>query len=101
MADQKFNSGEKTLILLCEEGIEELDPSKFWGQNVYIKTIDEESWLTKENLEALTKEHKLDRIIIEYNGMWMLESLYRSFPDNWAIYQNTGITQTYEGPVIQ
>ena len=23
--DQNFNSGEKTLILLCEEGIEELD----------------------------------------------------------------------------
>lgn len=88
LSDQKFNSGEKTLILMCEEGIEELDPSKFWGQNVYIKMIESEDWLTKENLIALTKEHRLDRIIIEYNGMWMLDSLYRSFPDNWAIYQN-------------
>ena len=88
LADEKFNSGEKTLILMCEEGIEELDPSKFWGQNVYIKFVESEAWLTKENLEAVAKEHKLDRVIIEYNGMWMLESLYRSFPDNWTIYQN-------------
>ena len=32
--DSNFNSGEKTLILMCEEGIEELDPSKFYGKNV-------------------------------------------------------------------
>ena len=27
MADERFNTGEKTLIILCEEGIEELDIS--------------------------------------------------------------------------
>ena len=32
--DQNFNSGEKTLVLMCEEGVEELDPTQFWGQNV-------------------------------------------------------------------
>jgi hypothetical protein len=86
--DENFNSGEKTLILMCEEGIEELDPSKFWGQNVYIHNIEEESWLTRENLEALVKNKKIDRIIIEYNGMWMLDTLYKSFPASWQIYQN-------------
>lgn len=86
--DEKFNSGEKTLILMCEEGIEELDPSKFWGKNVYIHNIESESWLTKENLSDLVKGRKIDRIIIEYNGMWMLDSLYNSFPDGWQIYQN-------------
>ena len=87
MEDQKFNSGEKTLIIQCEEGIDELDLSLFWGQNVYLETIESESELTKERLTALGKAHKLDRVVIEYNGMWMLNTLYENLPDNWAIYQ--------------
>lgn len=86
--DQKFNSGEKTLLLMCEEGEVELDPTKFWGQNVYIHTIEDKTELTKENLEAIVSGRKIDRIIIEYNGMWDMQTLYDSFPDNWAVYQN-------------
>ena len=86
--DENFNSGEKTLVLMCEEGVEELDPSQFWGQNVRIEYIDDEEKITKENLIALTKDRKIDRIIIEYNGMWLLERLYANMPSNWVIYQN-------------
>ena len=86
--DQKFNSGEKTLVLLCEEGEVELDASQFWGQNVFIHIVEDKEWLTRENLEELTKNRKIDRIIIEYNGMWNMQTLYESFPANWAIYQN-------------
>ena len=88
LCDQNFNSGEKTLVLLCEEGIEELDPSAFWGQNVRIHVVEEESWLTTENLESLVKNTKTDRVVIEYNGMWLLQTLYDAMPANWAIYQN-------------
>ena len=87
MEDKKFNSGEKTLIIQCEEGVDELDVSRFYGQNVYLETIDSEEELTPENLAALTQKHRIDRIIIEYNGMWMLNTLYENMPDNWAIYQ--------------
>ena len=86
--DEKFNSGEKTLVLLCEEGEVELDPSKFWGRNVTIHTIESKEWLTRENLESLTKNKRIDRVIIEYNGMWDMQTLYNSFPQSWAIYQN-------------
>ena len=86
--DQNFNSGEKTLVLMCEEGIEELDPSSFWGKNVTVHFIESEAMLTRESLEKIASEHKYDRVIIEYNGMWLLESLYRAFPKNWEIYQN-------------
>ena len=51
MCDERFNTGEKTLIILCEEGIEELDVSEFYGKNVYLATIDAESELTAEKLE--------------------------------------------------
>lgn len=86
--DQNFNSGEKTLVLMCEEGIEELDPSAFWGKNVNVHLIESEKEITRANLEKISTEHKYDRIIIEYNGMWLLETLYRAFPKNWEIYQN-------------
>ena len=86
--DEKFNSGEKTLVLLCEEGEVELDPSAFWGKNVYIHTVEDKEWLTRENLEELVKGRRIDRIIVEYNGMWDMQTLYDSFPSNWAIYQN-------------
>ena len=87
MEDQKFNSGEKTLIIQCEEGVDELDLSRFWGQNVYLEMIEAKSEFTKERLTALSKQHKIDRVIIEYNGMWLLQTLYENLPDNWAIYQ--------------
>ncbi len=87
MEDQKFNSGEKTLILQCEEGVDEFDLSRFYGKNVYLETLDAESDLTREKLTAIGKQHKLDRVIIEYNGMWSLDNLYQNLPDNWGIYQ--------------
>lgn len=87
MEDKRFNSGEKTLIILCEEGEDELDVSSFYGQNVYLEVIESEEQLTKKYLTELTGKHLLDRIIVEYNGMWLLQKFYESMPDNWGIYQ--------------
>lgn len=86
--DEKFNSGEKTLVLMCEEGETELEADKFWGKNVTVHNVGDKEWLTRENLENLVKGKKLDRIIVEYNGMWDMQTLYDSFPSNWAVYQN-------------
>ncbi|MBQ8415673.1 MAG: GTPase [Clostridia bacterium] len=87
MEDKKFNSGEKTLIIQCEEGIDEFDLSRFWGKNVYLETVENEEEFTKEYLTELSKKHKLDRVIIEYNGMWQMKTLYENLPDHWGIYQ--------------
>ena len=86
--DQKFNSGEKTLIIMCEEGEIELDPSKFWGKNVFIEYISLESEFTSEKLIALASKHRYDRVIIEFNGMWRMQTLYEALPRDWEIYQN-------------
>ena len=87
MEDKRFNSGEKTLIIQCEEGIDELEFDRFWGKNVYLETIENETDITKEYLSELGKKHKYDRVIIEYNGMWSLNTLYQNLPDGWALYQ--------------
>jgi uncharacterized membrane protein YcgQ (UPF0703/DUF1980 family) len=86
--DQNFNTGEKTLVLMCEEGEVELDATQFWGKNVTVHVIENKNTLTRRYLEELTAGKRIDRVIIEYNGMWELQQLYGSLPTNWAIYQN-------------
>lgn len=87
MEDQKFNSGEKTLLIQCEEGVDEYDFSKFWGKNVYLETIDDISQINEAYLTSLGAKHKIDRVIIEYNGMWNLQTLYENLPSSWGVYQ--------------
>ena len=87
MEDKRFNSGEKTLILQCEQGVDELEPDRFWGRNVYLEQLEQESDVNRENLTAIGKKHRIDRVVIEYNGMWKLSTLYGNLPENWGIYQ--------------
>ena len=87
MEDTRFHDGEKTLILLCEEGIEEIDASRFKGGNVFIEVIEDSEDLTKDYLYSLQKKYKIERVVAEYNGMWQIDDLYQNLPDKWFIYQ--------------
>ncbi len=87
MSDRRFHDGDKTLILVCEEGVEELDPSEFCGGNVDIEAIENESELNAKYLEDLRRKYRAERVLVEYNGMWLLQSLYSALPKNWQIYQ--------------
>jgi hypothetical protein len=87
LEDVRFNNGESTLLLLCEEGEEEYDPSAFSGKNVFIEVIEEKDELTPQNLERLQRKHAVERVVVEYNGMWMLDDLYQNMPDSWIVYQ--------------
>ena len=86
LEDKSFFEGEKTLLLLCEDGEVEYDTAKFAGE-VVLETLDNVSQLTLENLLSLQKKHGANRVTIEYNGMWPLESLYDNLPDSWEIFQ--------------
>ena len=87
LSNQALNEGGNTLLLVCEEGIEEYDPAAFSTPNVYCEVIEEESDLTPENLTSLLEKHDARFVMIEYNGMWQLGSLYNNLPDGWFIYQ--------------
>ena len=91
MKDPNFNDGKRRyLVLQCEEGEIELDPNDC-GENVCFATFDEESKLTPDRLSALQKRNKADVIVIEYNGMWALDSLYNALPESWMVYQEIAI----------
>ena len=87
LEDSRFHKGERTLLLLCEEGEEVYEPDKFCAGNVFVRNIDEESDLTVEHLKALQGEIRPERVLVEFNGMWMLDSLYGNLPEGWAVAQ--------------
>ena len=43
LEDERFNAGERTLLLQCEEGEEELDSSKFSFDNIAVYPIEDVS----------------------------------------------------------
>lgn len=87
MKDPNFNDGKrKYLIVLCEEGEEEYDLEDL-GANVTFSHFDDEQSVTVDRLSAMQKRAGADIVVIEYNGMWTLDRLYNSLPENWLVYQ--------------
>ena len=87
LEDPRFNAGEKTLLLICEEGEEEYNIEAMPHKNVYIRTIDDKADLNEKNILSLIKETNAERVLVEYNGMWQLGELFAAFPKNCVLNQ--------------
>ena len=86
LEDERFNAGERTLLLVCEEGEEEYDFTTYPHQNVYLEVIDQQTVTTKE-LAAMQKKYKAQRVVLELNGMQQVGDLYMKFPEPWVVAQ--------------
>ena len=86
LEDERFNAGERTLLLVFEEGEEEYDISTYPHKNVYIEVLDQQTVTTKQ-LQTLAKKHKAQRVVAELNGMQLVGDLYSRFPDEWVVAQ--------------
>ena len=86
LEDPRFNAGEKTLLLVFEEGEEEYDISAYPHKNVYLEVLDQQSVTTRE-LAALARKYRAERVVAELNGMQLVGDLYTRFPENWVIAQ--------------
>ncbi|MDD6371912.1 MAG: GTP-binding protein [Eubacteriales bacterium] len=86
LEDPRFNAGERTLVLIFEEGEEEYDLSTYPKKNVYLEVLDQQT-VTTEELKALQKKYKAERVVAELNGMQQVGDLYMRCPDSWAIAQ--------------
>ena len=87
LEDRRFCNGERTLLLVCEEGEEEYAPDQFADKNVFIRVINSQEELNAEALKRFLDETKSARVVIEYNGMWLLDVLYGAMPEGWMVYQ--------------
>ena len=66
--DPNFDSGDKTLLLVCEEGEEEYNEKKFAFPGVTLKVLEDKAELNPQNLARLEKESGAGRVVIEYNA---------------------------------
>lgn len=106
LEDKRFCNKEKTLLLVCEEGEEEYAPEQFATDTVVIRVLEGQEQLTTENLTKWAQETKADRVVIEYNGMWLLDALYAAMPEGWVVYQefmfaDAGTFLSYNGNMRQ
>ena len=93
-----FQIRGKTLLIVCEEGEIEYDTKLLAKSRTIMEVIDEEEDFTPERLLELEKQHKPERIVIEYNGMWNCKDM--KLPWHWTVEQqittiNGATFQTY------
>ena len=94
MRDPNFNDGvKKYLIIQCEEGEEELDPSDF-GENVSFASFDDEQSVTPDRLNAMVKRSGAEIVVVEYNGMWTIDRFYSALPEDFLVYQEIMIADS-------
>ena len=93
LEDERFNAGERTLLLVFEEGEEEYDFSTYPHQNVFLEVLDQET-VTEKDFKALMKKYRPERIVAELNGMQLVGDLYARFPAEWAIAQEVMFADT-------
>jgi len=87
LEDPRFNGGERTLLLVCEEGEEEYDASTYPHACVYKEVIDDVDDLTPDMLAAMVKKYRAQRVVAELNGMRLAGDFYEKMPEDWAIAQ--------------
>lgn len=86
LEDERFNAGERTLLLVFEEGEEEFDSTNYPHKNVFLEVLDQQTVTTKQ-LQALAKKYKVQRVVAELNGMQLVGDLYTRFPEDWVVAQ--------------
>lgn len=87
LIDRNFTEGEPTLLLVCEEGIEEYDVDELKKRNIFVEYIEDKD-INTEHLLDLQDKYNPTRVMIEYNGTWKMEKLFSiRVPKGWTIVQ--------------
>ena len=85
MKEGQFRDGKKTVYILCEEGLKEIDEEQLQVNKFKTVNIEEQSEISEERFLEIDKKLKPDRVIIEYNGMWDQDALVEALPENWLV----------------
>ncbi len=83
-----FNDGQRTVLLLCEDGEEEYDPQFLSHRNCRLIPIEDMEQLNTAHLQEIDRRYQPERVLMEYNGMWPIQHLRDlKLPRNWGLYQ--------------
>ena len=84
LADEGFSSGQKTLIICCEDGENEYEADYLKKYNAELAMFGEQEEMTSLKLKELNRKYRPERVIIEYNSVWGIEYISRlRMPPLW------------------
>ncbi len=88
LQDEDFATGEKTLLILCEEGEVEYDEDVLEKLNTFIVRVEKEEDFTSAFLKKCNSQYRPQRVLVEFNGMWQLKNLMEvEMPRRWQMVQ--------------
>ena len=83
-----FNDGQRTVLLRCEDGEEEYDQQFLSSRNCRMIPVEDQSQFTAEFLQEVDRRYQPERVLLEYNGMWPMDTLRNmKMPKRWGLYQ--------------
>ncbi len=88
LQDPRFSTGEKTLLLVTEEGELEYESERFANaETVEVAVLESKEQLSEEYLTALQLQSGAERVVVEYNGTWALQDFFDAMPEGWLVSQ--------------
>ncbi|MDD7281213.1 MAG: GTP-binding protein [Erysipelotrichaceae bacterium] len=88
LASPDFTENEKSLLICCEEGLEEYNEKELKKWNIEIFYVDNFEDLSYELFIELNKKYRPDRILIEFNGTWNTKAFMEmEMPIGWLTVQ--------------
>ena len=83
-----FNDGQRTVLIMCEDGEEEYDQEFLSKRNCRLLPIEDKEQLTSEFMLEVDRRYQPERVLIEFNGMWPMDTLRElKLPRTWGLYQ--------------
>lgn len=83
-----FNDGQRTVLLMCEDGEEEYDQDFLSKRNCRLIPVEEKEQLTTAFLQEIDRRYQPERVLVEFNGMWPIDVLRQlKLPKTWGLYQ--------------
>ena len=99
LQNNQFAQAECNLIIMGEEGEEELEEELLAESHSKIITVDDVEELTTEFYEECQEKYHPSSVIIEANGMWNASDYMNiPLPEAWFDFQNIGLVnaETFE-----
>lgn len=88
---------ERVVLIVCEEGEVEYDSLP---DNIHVHVIDDKEHCTSDVFGKLNEKYKPTYVIIEYNGVWGMQTIYQvPMPKSWKLVDQITVIDatTFEG----
>ena len=83
-----FNAGQRTVLLMCEDGEEEYDQQQLSHRNCRLIPVESQEQLNTAFLQEIDRRYQPERVLVEYNGIWPIQILRDlKLPKTWGLYQ--------------